>query len=411
MALPTLIQKLDKQKFILYTVCMAMLLSFGACRQQNAMPPLQETFAGSDKNPFGGFIARSQLEAMYYRNNIRDKKKSFDKTWNDIGDTASLYVCMTPRLYVNEDERTAMLNYVYAGNTLFIAANIFDEDLLSQVKCTQYTSVLNFFDSYDSLRNTNTTALDTNYSYYYKPFKNSFNFTDSIFTKVLGVNETGKPNFILYYHGRGKLILHCDPKAFSNYFLLKENNYKYMQHAFSYTSSYPDHIYWDDYYRKLRGRRPGSNSSDGEGSFSSFSVILANNALAWAFWLSLLLLLLYILFAGKRRQRIIEKIKPNENATVTFAETIGRLYLQKKDNKNIAEKMITYFNEYVRNNYFVNTNVTNNDFITTLSRKSGVEYSKVESLYRAIHQINNNTEVDDYQLLSLNEQIQHFYKK
>ena len=182
-----------------------------------------------------------------------------------------------------------------------------------------------------------------------------------------------------------------------------------MQHAFSYTNNYPDHIYWDDFYRKLSNRR--RSSGDNGKSFSSFSVILANNALAWAFWLCLLLLLLYILFAGKRRQRIVEKIKPNENSTVAFAETIGRLYLQKKDNKNIAEKMITYFNEYVRNNYFVNTNAINDDFVTTLSRKSGVAHNKVDALYRAIKQINNNTTVDDYQLLSLNEQIQQFYKK
>ncbi len=405
--MPPLIPKLDKLKLILLPLCVVMLQTFTGClRPQNAMPPLQETFAEADKNPFGGFVAHRQLEAMYYRNNINNKKKSFDKTWNDISDTASLYVCLAPRLYANEEEKNAMLNYVYAGNTLFIAANNIDEALLNEVKCKLNFSFDNYMYSFDSLRNTSTTAVDTAFKYYYKPFKNSFTFTDTVFTKVLGVNEEGDPNFILVFHGKGKLILHCDPRAFSNYFLLKENNYKYMQHAFSYTSNYPQHIYWDDYYRKLTNRR---NKHDKD--FSTFGFLLSHGALAWAFWLSLLLLLLYILFAGKRRQRIIEKIKPNENSTVTFAETIGRLYLQKKDNKNIAEKMITYFNEYVRNKYFVNTNLTNNDFVTTLSRKSGVEHNKVEALYRAIQQINNNTVVDDYQLLSLNEQIQHFYKK
>jgi predicted nucleic acid-binding protein len=133
--------------------------------------------------------------------------------------------------------------------------------------------------------------------------------------------------------------------------------------------------------------------------------------LAAAFWLSLLMLTLYIAFGSKRRQRVIPPIKPNENTTVTFTETIGRLYLQKKDNKNIAEKMITYFNEHVRNNYFLNTHVVNDDFITALSRKSGVDRNAVESLYRAIQHAHQSEAVDDYQLLSLNQQIQHFYKK
>ena len=132
--------------------------------------------------------------------------------------------------------------------------------------------------------------------------------------------------------------------------------------------------------------------------------------LAYAFWLALALLLLYILFAGKRVQRIIPQLKPNENTTVTFTETIGRLYLQKKDNKNIAEKMITYFNEYIRNTYFLNTNHVTDDFIVVLSRKSGVEKDKVDILYRSIVATQGTDVVNDYQLLSLHEQIQHFYK-
>ena len=64
-----------------------------------------------------------------------------------------------------------------------------------------------------------------------------------------------------------------------------------MQQAFSFTNSYPDHIYWDDYYRKLN-RRKSSNNDDEEG-FSSFSEIMKHPPLKWAFWLSLLALLLF----------------------------------------------------------------------------------------------------------------------
>jgi hypothetical protein len=110
-------------------------------------------------------------------------------------------------------------------------------------------------------------------------------------------------------------------------------------------------------------------------------------------------------------QRIIPQVKPNENTTVTFTETIGRLYLQKKDNKNIADKMITYFNEYIRNTYFLNTNHVNDDFIAVLGRKSGVDKDKVDSLYRTIVATQGSAVVNDYQLLSLHEQIQNFYKK
>lgn len=378
------------------------------CGIQNAkrIPSLNESFSRNDKNPFGTYIAYHQLENMFSQNTIRDKKQSFDKTWNAISDTASMYVCFSPGMYLNEDEVKAMMGFVNAGNTLFIAANYIDSSLLKEAGCSLNEYPPDFF---DSLRNTSTSFRGTPYSYYYRPFKNSFSYTDTVFTKVLGINENGHPNFILYFHGKGKLILHCDPKAFSNYFLLKNNNYQYLQEAFAYTAAYPDHLYWDDYYLRVSARRKSNNTD--QDSFSGLSEIMKHPPLAAAFWLSLIMLLLYIAFGSKRRQRIIPKTKPNENTSVTFTETIGRLYLQKKDNKNIAEKMITYFNEHVRNNYFLNTHVVNDDFITALSRKSGVERSAVESLYRAIQHAHQSTELDDYQLLSLNQQIQHFYKK
>jgi hypothetical protein len=397
-----------KKTISYFFLCTAFAALFSACGNRGRqLPDLRETFSKSDKAPFGTHIAYQQLENMFSRNTIRQKKQSFDKTWAQVSDTASLYICISPNLYVNQEETKAMLDYVYSGNSLFIAANYFDTSLLNQIKCSEdYWQPPPFAWSifFDQMRNTHTGFKDSSnaYSYYYLPFKSSFHFRDTVFTKVLGVNENNKPNYIVYFHGKGKLFLHCDPKAFSNYFLLKHDNYKYMQNALGYTALYPDHLYWDEYYHKIGSRR----SSKG-----SLAELLSHPPLAAAFWLCLLLLALYILFGGKRRQRIIEPIKSNENTTVTFTETIGRLYLQKKDNKNIAEKMCTYFTEYIRNNYFLNSNIINDDFITSLSRKSGVERQKVESLFRAIDHVHNNAAVDDYQLLSLNEQIQNFYKK
>jgi len=397
------------KSYIFLSVVLAVLIT--SCNpetESGSIQSLQESFAKNDKKPFGTYIAYQQLNVMFSQNTIKNKTLSFDKTWNSISDTSSLYVCFAPALFVNDEEVKAMLDYVYAGNNLFIAANYIDDALLKKISCEEVAGAGTYFNVLDSLRTTSTKSTDSTFSYFYKPFKNYIKYKDSEFTKVLGFNEDDKPNYILYFHGKGKLFLHCDPKAFSNYFLLKKENYRYMQDAFSYANNFPDHLYWDDYYRRLFSKR---SSGSRDSNFSTFNVLMSHPPLAWAFWLFLLLLLLYILFGGKRRQRVIDKIKPNVNTTVAFTETIGLLYLQNKDNKNIAEKMAAYFNEHVRNSYFLNTSMVNEDFITTLSRKSGVDKERVESLYRAIYHAHNNLVVDDYQLLSLNEQIQNFYKK
>jgi hypothetical protein len=371
------------------------------------MPSLAESFSKKDKKPFGTDIAYRQVEAMYSGNVIRDKKEAFKSTWQNISDTGALYICIASKLFVNEEEAAAMMEFVHAGNSLFISAGLIDDILLSKIGCAEVYSNPYMEKVAGEMKNTAVSSVlhpAVKFDYYYYPFQNHFTGLDSTNTRVLGYNENKQPNSIVHFHGKGKLYLQCEPRAFSNYFLLKDDNYQYLKSSVAFTQSEPEHVYWDDYYNKLRFRK------NSDRSFSTFSEIMKHPPLQYAFWLSLLLLLLYILFAGKRVQRIIPLVKPNENTTVTFTETIGRLYLQKKDNKNIADKMITYFNEYIRNTYFLNTNQVNQDFIAVLSRKSGMEKQKVDTLYNTIVATQGSDVVNDYQLLSLHEQIQHFYK-
>jgi hypothetical protein len=396
-------------KFTYLFLLLAITVLLAACRAdgKRMLPSLAETYSKKDKNPFGADIAYRQIEAMYAGNLILEKKKNFKATWENISDTGALYVCLAPQLYVTDEEVEAMMEFVHAGNSLFISAGLIDELLLDEAGCAEvYSSpgIENIFGAMKSTSVMSSVDPGLKYGYYYFPFQNYFTGIDSSKTRVLGYNDDKKPNSIVYFYGKGKLYLQCEPRAYSNYFLLKDNNHQYLKSAVAFTESRPEHVYWDDYYNKLRSRK------DSKRDFSSFSEIMKHPPLKFAFWLSLVLLLLYILFAGKRVQRIVPQLKPNENTTVTFTETIGRLYLQKKDNKNIADKMITYFNEYIRNSYFLNTSHVNDDFIVLLSRKSGVEKEQVDALYRNIVATQGTGVVDDYQLLSLHEQILNFYK-
>jgi hypothetical protein len=383
-------------------------LLLAACSDNDrAMPSLVETYSKKDKQPFGANIAFRQIENMYHNNSIQVKKQHFKNTWENISDTGALYICMAPKLYVTEEEVSAMMEFVEAGNSLFISAGLIDQQLLDEAGCNQVYVAPGMENLMGIMDNTTVSSIlqpGIKYAYYYFPFQNYFTGIDSTDTRVLGYNADKKPNFLVYFHGKGKLYLQCDPRAYSNYFLLKDTNYGYLKNTLSYTDNEPQHVYWDDYYFRLRSR------NDSEKDFSSLSEIMKHPPLKAACWLLLILLALYILFGGKRVQRIIEPLKPNENTSVTFTETIGRLYLQKKDNKNISDKMITYFNEYIRNTYFVNTNHINDDFIMLLSRKSGVAKDKVDTLYRTITATQGSDVVNDYQLLSLQEQIQNFYK-
>jgi hypothetical protein len=131
----------------------------------------------------------------------------------------------------------------------------------------------------------------------------------------------------------------------------------------------------------------------------------------WAFWIIIAVLLLYVLFEAKRRQRIIPVITPPVNSSVTFAETVGRLYYNKGNHQNLAEKMIQHFLEWVRSRYYLNTNEINETFIRQLTVKSGVAENTVRELVHMIHEVRTHSAgVDETYLARLYTTIQQFYK-
>jgi hypothetical protein len=139
-------------------------------------------------------------------------------------------------------------------------------------------------------------------------------------------------------------------------------------------------------------------------------VISENAPLRWAFYIALAGILFFVAFNIKRRQRRIEVINPNKNTTVEFTETIGRLYLQRKDNRNIAEKMVTYFYEFLRKKYFITTSAIDTGFINSLSGKSGVDKKETQELFELINKIQKEEDVSDEDVLELNLKIENFKK-
>ena len=393
-----------------------------SCYQgKKVMPSLNETYRKSDKQPFGSFVAYEEFRHLFKDRYVQTVTDPFDEEWNNIEDDSSvnkysLYFLVTKNLVLNTSEVAAFMDYVKAGNDLFISADYVDNRLLENLNCNTERIGEIIDETKGFMHQTNVSMYfsdDFNapkYEYYYYPFLNALSGYDTSFARVLGINENKRPNYIILFAGKGRVYLHVAPRIFSNYFLLTGDNHQYLENVISYLRSDPKNIYWDEYYKNSSPSRRNNKRSKADDNFSSLSVINQNPPLKWAFWLVIIGLLLYILFNVKRKQRVIDIIKPNANTTVTFTETVGRLYLQKQNNNRIAEKMITYFYEYIRNKYFISTAVINDEFINSLSGKSGVAKDKTQQLFALIEQTKLEEELDDDALLKLNEGIENFYK-
>jgi hypothetical protein len=379
-----------------------------ACAPQGDNIDLRESFVYNDTRPFGASVAYGLMQNAYTSNKLEINKQTFSENYGWSYDKGSLYFNISRNYYASDKDVESLLEFVYKGNTAFISSSHFDSILLDKIFCKQADVDNVFFaEAYQNTAVNFVPELGTNsdpYTYFYYPFNNYFTGIHENYGRKIAVNDNGKTNLFVFFWGKGRLYLHCEPRAFSNYFLLSKNNYLYMKQVMQMLPANPENIYWDDFYAKKN--YGGSNDKPK----STFSEIFKHPPLKAAFWIGLALLTLYILFGMKRRQRVVPVEKPVENTSVAFAEAIAGLYLSKKDNKVIADKMITYFNEQVRTRYFLHININDSSYADLLSRKSGVAYEQTKALANTILSLNASYKVSDTELLTLNGQIEKFFK-
>jgi hypothetical protein len=371
-------------------------------------PRLTPKYSYKDKEPMGSYIAYHYLNSLFINGVDRVINQQFSKLRYEIRYDKSLYIIVAKGVFMNRLDLESMMNYVSNGNTIFISADYIDQNLLDTlgIKAT-FDFRTGFFsrDEYQIPKKDTWLSLNDDqkkYGFYFLSFDNNMYNYDSVGAQVLGYNEDKSPNFISVNHGQGKFVFHMAPAAFSNYFLLTNNNKEYLEKAFSYFDFETNAVYWDNYYRSRRSTEDG---------FSIIGFFKKHPPLFYALLLVLAGLLLFIAFGGKRRQRFVPEKIPNTNTTVSYTETIGRLYLQKKDNRNIAVKMFTYFLEHVRNHYYLNTQNLNNEFAEALSRKSGVPEERVKRLLLLMDDTDRSENINDLRLLDLHNLLQEYFKK
>jgi hypothetical protein len=385
---------------------MAIVL-FASCfnNGKRRMPRMNPPYRYADKEPMGTNIAYRLLPGEF-TSDITLASKKINNSRNPLAYVkGTAYIIIGKEMSLDDDELGQLLSYVHRGNEFFISGTDIDYRLLDTLGIKPgYDTAL--ADALVHKKNTSLQIADTTaygneqHGFFYYPFSSVFTAYNNENTKILGVNENKHPNYIAVKYGKGKFYFHSAPAAFSNYFLLTADNTEYYSQVFSYLNRDANTVYWGDIYKF--GKKT---------DFSALSIFWKNPLLKYALLVACTLMLLYIAFGSKRKRRLIPELPPNTNASLSFVQTIGNLYLQKKDNRNIGIKKMTYFLEWVRNNYHINTNNINAEFVQALSRKSGVAEQRVQSLMEKAGYINNSDTITDRDLFEVNNLIDEFYKR
>ena len=313
------------------------------------------------------------------------------------------YFFLNNYISFDNDELDDVLQWVSEGNKLFISASSFGKNLSDtlNVEISNYAGAEGF-KTRPALNLVNPALqFDKNAEFDQDLPAIFFSKIDTTNSTVLGTASFGekkpekKINFIRTSFGDGEILLHSTPQAFSNYFLLKEENYKYSEALLAYITG--TNILWDAYYKS------------GKGFFTSPLYILLNNRpLKWAYYFVLISAILFILFEGKRKQRSIPVVEPPKNKSFEFTETVSQLYLQQKKFHELGLKKIALFMEYIRNHYRLDTAEINEQFYHDLSVKSENSVDKTKDLFQRIFNFQDQQENDKDDFFELTKHINSF---
>lgn len=389
-----------------YIGLLVLLFGFIFLIETTTEKPLNwaKTYNENHKFPYGTFVIYNQLEALFPDSKIETFNQTVYEFLNgkynlDKEDYNTNGTVIQIEEFAQLDQTSAgkLLDYVSLGNTAFLATTTIPEIIKDSLKLDTKTSYS--FKGKATFKLANPKFKQD--SIHLKKGANNiyFNKLNANTTTVLGTqtfNDSTYVNFAKVNYGSGSFIVHLQPVAFTNYTILKDKNKAYVEAALAYVPDY------NIYYKSKN--KAGKNLGN-----SKLRFILSKKALRYAWYLGLISLLLFIIFNAKRKQRIVKVIVPHKNTTVAFIKTIGNLYYETKDHNNLITKKITYFLEFVRRTYFVDTQILDDKFIKNLSLKANKKPDDLKILVNKIANLRAKQNCTEQDLLDLNTLIEDFY--
>ena len=395
---------MDKRsKIALYGIGFIILLMMVAEITKPKALNWRDSYSAADKIPLGCYVLFNELQELHPDAVIVSNKNLYEELKELPDSTQTTILLINNYIDIEKEGALALLAHVNKGNNVFISSSYFYGTIADTLN-------IEFDRNYDGFLKNPTLStftnpkLKNNERVFDDVIENSFlTSIDTLNATVLGYmvdedEEFQEVNFVKAPFGEsgGAFFIHTNPFAFTNYHMLDDKE-DYAASVLSYLPK--STLIWDNYYKS--GRKVVT---------SPLRFILTNPALKWAFYLALIGLILFVIFKGKRTQRIIPVVEPLKNSTVGFAQTIGDLYFQHGDFTNIINKKIMYFLEHVRSAYYLDTNEFSERFIQKLSVKSANNLQDTKALIDYITYLKSRKQHTEKDLIDLNNKIEHFTK-
>ncbi len=387
-----------KNIFIAIILLLVLYILFGQgnTKKINWFP----TYYYKHKIPYGTYV--------YYKlihKNLTNPITNVDLTpfqffRNNTIDSAN-YILYNSQLNLGETNIKSLLNWVKKGNKLFIFTNNIDKGLQDSlhIKLTHFIDLKNdsiwlFNFTHPSLKISHPLSFERPHMAFtvIKPDSSAY-----MPYKKLGTINDSLVNFALFNYGKGEIYLHTTPEVLTNYFILSKNNYLYTEGILSYLNN-TNPIYLDTHYQ------------NGSGNDGIFKVLLNTPAFFWAYRLLLVGILLFLLFEGKRKQRPIPIVKPPVNETLNFIQTVSYMFIRKKEHKEMADKRISIFMDWLKNTLYLDINKPQDELIREIETRTKLKKEDIKAIFNKINEVKSKEKIKAKEVVELEtvlNKIQH----
>lgn len=346
----------------------------------------------------------------------------------------SNFLYIGSNIYMDEEDVTGLLGFVEAGNKAFLFTKYIPEDIsyhLFGPDCYYYSSYNDseleyFYTDTVNLRLTNTALLpqdsvSLSFVYDYKPQSHSWPYIPEYWlcdpgfgNETLGTLDSGRVNFLRLRYGDGEIFVHTNPELFTNYYLSDTSRFDYALGVFSYLGDGP--VFWDEYSRNyhLSPSQRNQNAYNPNGGRNLFKdnhalrYILEQPPLALAWYIFLIGGLLYVIFLGKRRQRVVPFRTSPENSSRQFVDTIARLSYQHGNHATLAKREITMFRHFLQERFKVRW-TEGTDLPTDLGLRTGLSDEVINHAAKQLRFVSQRDYLEDGDLMLFYRALRPIY--
>jgi hypothetical protein len=356
------------------------------------------SFSKDSKAPFGCYILRQKLPELISQitvsENISDLYRSLDTS--QVNHTSLCII--TEHIAPDITDLETLLSYVENGNYAFISAQNFDGLFGEALNLKSTYSISQSIDAVSKLKlqieNPNIPEPRTFSFNKISPYY--FTCIDTVNTTILETDSSGRVTFVKTKYGDGYFFLHANPLVLTNFHILYSSP-EYPQQTLAYLANRP--LIWDEYYKPARANKSGE---------SPLRYVLSQESLRYAYLLFVITWIIFVVFVGKRKQRIIAIYKKPKNQSLEFIETVSQLYYNQGNHSDLINKKIVHFADYVHTVFYLKFQPGDTAFREDFAAKANISINRVNKLFDTLLKLQQSKVVSDLQLISFITEIDEF---